>query len=1161
MASASFHLQKGPDITTIAGATIACREGLERCMTIESLKRQGWAENRLADFNVWDSGLGACSNRRASLEDRLALKPQVRAAVLNLLVLYKHSIDICIDFGLLHDERGNFNFGGELSNDTSVDDSEHISTGLTNDEELTIDDATLPEAIENADLVLNDLARLAVLIRKAGTTSRLYKADKTFDPRAQKHKELRDHLYQLLLAQPSLLEGRRHEHWDNIDPSLVGISSEEKNAYWARVDQDTIEFLHDDRAITEVQTRLVVANLRRSHRFAYSQRHGRKLESSSQQPNISANTNEQSKIGSSIETPLAKWDMPSGPKTNGSIQGDPLYGAQSVTLDYAAKTMADTVASDVDTIIIANIAKLPTPSQQAVTEISTTGSRLRYPKPPRCKEGAALFNCPCCCVPLPIIFADPRRWRKHLKEDILPYTCVLPNCPHPDTTFAEKTAWMEHMFNDHVVSTSWECDICGNTETFPCESVFVTHLTDIHLGAIPADQMELFVEMGLKQTVEEISSCPLCSWAQDAEGVVSNDQLLEHVAEHIHSFALRSLPWAPDKNEENQATFKHAFEKVEEWFAKCYPDAETFGYKPSPRAMESKKDPDDYFHTHEYFAESSRESSLAPTLSSIRTDDDEYDESHVTPAAPSILIPFARDADFVERGTTLDQVDRICAAPDARAALVGLGGVGKSQLAIEHAYRTHKQSPETWVFWVHASNAARFKQSFRDIANRVKIAGRQSPQANIFQLVHDWLCDCKQDWLIVLDNVDDARFLLITQATDSKTVSRPLHEYIPHCERGSILVTTRNKEAARKLVEQRDIICVEPMNKAEGRALFEKKLEAHKDNSNIADLAAALEYMPLAIVQAAAYILQRAPRCSVAKYLDEYRKSERKQISLLNRDGAVLRRDREAKNSILVTWQISFEYIQQIRSSAADLLSLMSFFDRQGIPEDLLRPRTERQEEQTNQTEKVRDDGDSDSEDDTSQSSVGDEQFEDDIIVLRNFCFISVDTSGTSFEMHALVQLATRMWLETNSKLEQWKEQFVSNLFSAFPTGRYENWAACQVLYAHAKAAVGQQPRDESSIAEWATVLYCAAWFAQRIGDIADAEMLATKAMEARTKVLGQEHEDTLWSVAMIGLAYKLRGRWNEAEKLEVQVVETRKKKLGADHPDTLTSMANLAAT
>ncbi|KAI2479374.1 hypothetical protein Ptr902_09585 [Pyrenophora tritici-repentis] len=187
------------------------------------------------------------------------------------------------------------------------------------------------------------------------------------------------------------------------------------------------------------------------------------------------------------------------------------------------------------------------------------------------------------------------------------------------------------------------------------------------------------------------------------------------------------------------------------------------------------------------------------------------------------------------------------------------------------------------------------------------------------------------------------------------------------------------------------------MDKAEGIALFTKKLGPQGDNSDVTELAAALEYMPLAIVQAAAYILQRAPRCSVGKYLDEYRQSERKQTSLLDHNEGQFRRDREARNSILVTWQISFEYIQQTRSSAADLLSLMSFFDRQGIPEDLLRPRTERQGARTIQTEKVRNPGDSDSDDDISQPSAGENEFEDDIVALRNFCFISVDTSGTSF--------------------------------------------------------------------------------------------------------------------------------------------------------------------
>ncbi|PQE24997.1 hypothetical protein CJF32_00009547 [Rutstroemia sp. NJR-2017a WRK4] len=136
-------------------------------------------------------------------------------------------------------------------------------------------------------------------------------------------------------------------------------------------------------------------------------------------------------------------------------------------------------------------------------------------------------------------------------------------------------------------------------------------------------------------------------------------------------------------------------------------------------------------------------------------------ERSETPPNPSIVIPFSRDTDFVERGTILDQIYQKCTVSGSRTALVGLGGVGKSQLAIEYAYRTRDRSPETWIFWVHASNAARFEQSFRDIANCVKIPGRQNLQANIFQLVCDWLRnDRKGKWVLILDNMDDAGFLV-----------------------------------------------------------------------------------------------------------------------------------------------------------------------------------------------------------------------------------------------------------------------------------------------------------------------------------------------------------------------------------------------------------------
>jgi hypothetical protein len=174
-----------------------------------------------------------------------------------------------------------------------------------------------------------------------------------------------------------------------------------------------------------------------------------------------------------------------------------------------------------------------------------------------------------------------------------------------------------------------------------------------------------------------------------------------------------------------------------------------------------------------------------------------------------------------------------------------------------------------WVLWAHASSTARLEQSFRDIADRVKIEGRQDSQVNMFKLVHDWLCDTDERWLLVLDNVDDAGFLFDVQAATSNIAAKPLHEYLPYCAHGCVVITTRNKEAALQLVEQRDMIALNPMNALEARTLLAKKLgvQAASDIAiELTELATILEHMPLALVQAAAYLSQRAPLCSVAQF-------------------------------------------------------------------------------------------------------------------------------------------------------------------------------------------------------------------------------------------------------------------------------------------------------
>lgn len=129
------------------------------------------------------------------------------------------------------------------------------------------------------------------------------------------------------------------------------------------------------------------------------------------------------------------------------------------------------------------------------------------------------------------------------------------------------------------------------------------------------------------------------------------------------------------------------------------------------------------------------------------------------------------------------------------------------------------------------------------------------------------------------------------------------------------------------------------MSEADAAALLEKKLEGIGESDGTSELAPALEFMALAMVQATSYIVHRAPRCSVRKYLKKFQEGDRKKTSLLNFEKEQFRRDRGAKNATIITWQISFDHIRHVRPLAADLLSLMSFFDRQGISEALLQSR------------------------------------------------------------------------------------------------------------------------------------------------------------------------------------------------------------------------------
>jgi tetratricopeptide (TPR) repeat protein len=534
----------------------------------------------------------------------------------------------------------------------------------------------------------------------------------------------------------------------------------------------------------------------------------------------------------------------------------------------------------------------------------------------------------------------------------------------------------------------------------------------------------------------------------------------------------------------------------------------------------------------------------------------------------------------------------------------------KSQLAIETTHRFRRASPETFVFWLHASSTARFEQSVRNTLEQLQGPGIDNPNLSVFQLFRTWLLDRKQrrTWLIVLDNVDDAQLLRQSpskagddQRQDHGQQSEQYLDYLPVCEHGILLATSRNRAAALSIVSPDDIINIGPMDETQGIAMLQRKLGPRISDSveELSQLATELDSMPLAMAQAASYIRERTPRCSVKRYLDKLT-SEQTRQDILGQQTQDLRRDRDAQNCILKTWHITFEHIRRQESSAADLLSLMSFFDRNAIPEALLyemvlkktvtpdsdpptqsrarlafRDFINRNPILTLQSRKNKDVRRSHMPLDSDTglkisgrvavpsdiaANVPNQDLDDDIQILRNYSLVTVIPGSTSFEMHRLVQLATQAWLKANGSFERWGSQFMMNLDDAFPEGGIEDSTSCQPLFPHVYAVIILDLQDRIFVLRQASILAKNARFAFNSGAFADSQKMAERALESRIELLGPKHEDTVHSMIDLGIIYANVGLWDKSQSVTAEALHSARQLWGENHGVTLEAMAQLAA-
>ena len=460
----------------------------------------------------------------------------------------------------------------------------------------------------------------------------------------------------------------------------------------------------------------------------------------------------------------------------------------------------------------------------------------------------------------------------------------------------------------------------------------------------------------------------------------------------------------------------------------------------------------------------------------------------------------------------------------------------KSQIAIEYCYRFKDRHADSNILWIHASTKERFEQAIKAIARNCKLPGWDDPAKNSLDLVRDWL-NGHSTWLMILDNADDkdvffdTRPTIASQSPQNQRCDLPFVMYLPQPSGvGAMLITSRNRDAAFRLTDSvENLIDVPYMGKEDAVALLCRKLpHDHSTDDQRLELIELLEYLPLAITQAASYISVKRTRMTIAKYSDFLRKNG----DVLLDDMGDLRRDPTIRSSVLLTWQISFDQINGENPPAAELLSLMSLLDRQGIPQDLLREKDEE-----------------------------DLYFERCLAPLEEFSLITVEDNGRSFQMHRLVQIAIREWLVRHGGIERWKQRAANLIANSLPYGNYQFWKIWETLVPHSEIALTYSFPDKDSQLIHAKIMYSTADYLYERGRYNVARERCQRALDIRLNLLGGDDIEIADSLLLLATMMRRLFEIDESEASCRRALDIFERAPGKEDTKLLRARNDLAVT
>ncbi|ESU07843.1 hypothetical protein FGSG_02411 [Fusarium graminearum PH-1] len=552
-----------------------------------------------------------------------------------------------------------------------------------------------------------------------------------------------------------------------------------------------------------------------------------------------------------------------------------------------------------------------------------------------------------------------------------------------------------------------------------------------------------------------------------------------------------------------------------------------------------------------------------------------YSSPRPTPHTGVIrVIPYPRNEDLIHRRDLIDKLDELLpSTPEScSAALWGLGGSGKTQIALNYAYRRCDTDQECCVFWVHAENETTFAADYKAIGTKLGF-DEQLDGTRLLNAVRTAI-EAMPKWLMIIDNADNLSLFGVgrqAQAEDeTEQQGNSMRYYIPCSPQGTVLWTSRDGHIAGTLVGASRCIKVQSMAVDEARHLLGSTLDNTSTTPEMLRgagtdaLLEELQYLPLAISQAGAYMKRLS--MTAEEYLNHLNQGKTRWEVLKVSDTDRHRRP-EVSNSVLETWKISTEQIRAESKISYHVLHVTAYVDNQDIPEELL----------VAAAYSFAIDEDQDEHENEQGSGIQISEFEalQSVARLQEFSFLNLRrTEGCErrYEMHKLVQEAIRYDLRIRSLSEnttcsgtEQLEAFYSAkslhvVDDLFPTDRKRtSWVQCEKYVTHA-IRVGEWAELSSTEVRTASLLQAVAIFLYDRGRWREIKSLFERVWSLRRDVLGEKHLDTIMALQNSGLTYNVEGQYAKVLPIYLEVLQLRRQVLGEEDPSTLISLGLLGS-